>query len=160
MTEAAIIRSAAPSDSVSLSDLAYRSKAFWGYPADFMEACRAELSVSVADIENAELVYFVAELCGEIIGYYALRRMSAIEFDLEALFVEPQHIGRGIGRHLMEHAKNHARRIGASSLLIQGDPHAESFYRAAGGKLVGERESDSIKGRYLPEFRIDLSGSA
>jgi len=159
MTEELNIRPAVASDSETLSDLAYRSKAYWGYATDFMEACREELSVSVTDIANPERSYFVAELRDVVVGFYALERLSASESELEAMFVAPQHIGQGIGRRLIEHAKIHARQNGAASLLIQGDPNAMSFYRAAGGILVGERESDSIQGRYLPEFRIDVSSS-
>ena len=33
-----------------LSDLAFRSKAHWGYSPEFMEACREELRVAVAAI--------------------------------------------------------------------------------------------------------------
>jgi GNAT superfamily N-acetyltransferase len=83
-------------------------------------------------------------------------RLSASELELEALFVEPGRIGQGIGRALIEHAKFTAAQVGASSLLIQGDPHAERFYRAAGGRLVGRRESASIPGRFLPVFVIPL----
>jgi GNAT superfamily N-acetyltransferase len=150
------IRPARTQESQLLSELAFRSKGYWGYSPEFMEACRAELAVSEADISSPRLHYVLAELAGEIVGYYALKRLSTDEYELEALFVEPRHIGQGIGRQLVEHAKSCARRSGAQSLLVQGDPHAAKFYRAAGGIQIGERESASIPGRYLPEFRIFL----
>ena len=40
------IRSARPEEAETLSALALRSKAYWGYPADFMEACREELTLT------------------------------------------------------------------------------------------------------------------
>lgn len=156
MTESIAIRPARSEESQLLSELAFRSKAYWGYSPEFMAACRAELSVSEADIASPRRHYVLAESDGNILGYYALERLSAIEYELEALFVEPQHIGQGIGRQLIEHAKSYARGIGARSLLIQGDPNAERFYIAAGGCRIGERESGSIPGRCLPEFRIVL----
>ena len=131
-----------------------RSKAHWGYSAEFMEACRQELAVSESKLSNKHFHYAVAENQGEIVGYYALERLSGEEFELEALFVEPKHIGSGVGRALIGHAKNRAAANGGRTLIIQGDPHAEKFYRAAGGKRTGERESASIPGRFLPVFSI------
>ena len=123
-----------------------------------MEACRAELSVSAMDIASRVCQYFVAESRGDVLGYYALRRLSPEKHELEALFVDPQSIGQGVGRKLIEHAKRYAQTDGARFLLIQGDPNATDFYRAAGAVQVGERESESIPGRYLPEFTISLGG--
>jgi N-acetylglutamate synthase-like GNAT family acetyltransferase len=156
MTDDLTIRPARSQERGILSDLAFRSKASWGYSPEFMEACRAELSISEEDIARPDRHYVLAETNRETLGYYALERLSTDEYELEALFVEPQHIGHGVGKRLMQHAKLHARGAGARSLLIQGDPNAADFYRAAGGVQIGERESDSIPGRYLPEFRIPL----
>jgi GNAT superfamily N-acetyltransferase len=89
--------------------------------------------------------------------HYALEQLSPTEVELEALFVRPFFIGKGYGRALMEHAKHKAAEMGATSLIIQGDPNAERFYQAAGGKLVGKRKSESIRGRLLPVFEIDLA---
>lgn len=150
------IRAAQSKECEILSDLAFRSKASWGYSPEFMEACRAELSVSAEDIASPHCHYVLAEANRQILGYYALESRSTDEYELAALFVEPKFIGQGVGRRLIEHAKFHARKYRARSLLIQGDPNATDFYRAAGGVQIGERESDSIPGRYLPEFRISL----
>ena len=48
--DAIIIRRAARHEAGALSRLAMRSKASWGYDADFMERCRPELTVSEAHI--------------------------------------------------------------------------------------------------------------
>ena len=42
-------------------------------------------------------------------------------------------------------------------MIIQGDPNAKNFYLKVGAKLIGERESASIPGRYLPVFIINLT---
>ena len=42
-------------------------------------------------------------------------------------------------------------------MLIQGDPHAEGFYRSIGARRIGTRLSESIPGRELPLFSIDLT---
>jgi GNAT superfamily N-acetyltransferase len=133
-----------------------RSKAYWGYTEEFMLACRDELSHSPEQIEAPDFLFKVAEVAGAVAAFYALARISSPDVELEALFVEPDHIARGIGRALIEDAKKTAASLGAKRLVIQGDPHAERFYRAAGGTVTGERESSSIPGRFLPVFTIEL----
>jgi GNAT superfamily N-acetyltransferase len=156
MIDSIAIRLAKSRESQLLSDLAFRSKAYWGYSPEFMAACRAEISISEGDISNPHRHYVLAESKGKIVGYYAIECLSADKYELAALFVEPQYIRKGIGRKLIEHAKSYTRNQGARSLLIQGDPNATDFYIAAGGVQIGERESDSIPGRYLPVFTISL----
>lgn len=150
----ATLRRAKPGEAGALSELALRSKAHWGYPEDFMAACRDELTLTERDLERAPT--FVAEAAGERVGFYALERLSASEVELAFLFVEPRAIGRGHGRALIEHAKGRARALGYTTMVIQGDPHAERFYRAAGGRRVGEQESLSIPGRMLTLFHLDV----
>lgn len=152
-----IIRPAEPAEAGLLTDLARRSKAYWGYSPEFMLACQEELTYTAGDIESSALQFAVAEVNGSCIGFYALLQLTKDEIELEALFVEPAHIGKGYGRELIEHAKAAAAARGASRLIVQGDPNAERFYQAAGGVVVGQRESNSIAGRYLPLYVIALS---
>ena len=154
-----IIRDAEPSEADLLTTLARRSKASWGYSPEFMLACQDELTYTSEEIESPAYCFVVAEVTGRCVGFYALVRLTQDETELEALFVEPAHIGKGYGRELIEHAKAAAAANGASRLIIQGDPNAARFYEAAGGVVIGQRESDSIQGRYLPLYAIDLAGA-
>lgn len=151
-----IIRQACPEEAALLSQLAVRSKAYWGYSADFMAACIAELSVSKADIDSDHFHCRVAVLDQEIVGFSVLENFSGDEIELGALFVDPDHIGSGIGKTLFESAKQQAVALGARKLNIQGDPHAERFYLAAGAVLTGEKPSGSIAGRFLPTYQAVL----
>ena len=137
-----------------MTALALRSKAYWGYSKQFIEACRVELTYDAGHLRSN--VVRVVEVGDRIIGFYSLERISETEAELCAMFVEPDHIGRGFGRALISHAKATARELGFASILIQGDPHAAAFYRAAGGVPCGEADSRSIPGRALPLFRIHL----
>lgn len=150
------IRKAMRSESAILSNLAFDSKSYWGYSAEFMDQCRDELAVSERDLCSPELLYRVCENDGEILGFYAIAPVSDHEAELDALFVKPGSIGQGIGKALISHAVSLARGNGFKALVIQGDPHAEPFYLAAGAERIGQRESGSIKGRYLPLFRLHL----
>lgn len=151
-----MIREAWPAEAAALTALALRSKAHWGYPEAFMEACREELTISAEDLHAEHLSYRVMEQAGAMVGFYCLERLGRGQFELEALFVEPDFIGQGCGRALLAHALALATALDGSSVLIQGDPHAEAFYRAAGGEQIGTRPSGSIPGRELPLFRISL----
>lgn len=151
-----LIRPAHASEATALSELALRSKAHWGYSSEFLEAVRAELSYDEKQLRSERMRFFVLESAGRPVGFYALEHRSGPEVELDSLFVEPEHIGKGFGRSLIEHAKSVAATMGAAKLIIQGDPYAERFYLAAGAIRTGTRESGSIPGRFLPTFAIHL----
>lgn len=150
------IRAARASEAEALSALAFRSKAYWGYPDDFMQACREELTYTPEQLAASPIYFAVAEHRGTIAGFYALAAMDDDAVELEALFVEPEWIGAGIGRGLLAHARERARQLGRSRMVVQSDPHAEAFYVQAGGVAVGTRESASIPGRRLKLFAMAL----
>ena len=158
MSGSFVIRPADENDVSPLAGLALRSKAHWGYSAEFLQACRLELSVAPEEAKAGNV--FVLEESGRLIGFYSLEAQSRRDVELGHLFVEPHEIGRGYGRALVEHAKSEARRRGYRTMIIQGDLHAEPFYVAAGAKLLGRRESASISGRDLPLLSISLVSDA
>jgi len=147
------LRRARAEDVVNLTALALRSKAHWGYSDAFMAACHAELAVCEEDLARRR--YVVVEDAG-VRGFYGLDPVDGSAAELDSLFVEPDSIGRGYGRALMQDALQAARAAGARRLIIQADPNAVEFYRAAGAVVVGERASASIPGRTLPLLEIEL----
>ena len=151
----ATIRRARPEEASALSALAWRSKAHWGYDAAFLEACRADLTLSVHDVATS-LVYVLDDEQG-VAGFYRLRGRGD-DAELADLFVAPEAIGRGHGRRLWEHAVATARRLGYRRLVLQSDPHAEGFYRAMGAERAGESPSTVFPGRRLPLMRYRLEG--
>jgi len=154
-----VIRPAETEQADALSQLAMRSKAHWGYSKEFIDACAAELRVEAAALNANGYWCFVASQNNSMLGYYALQQESPTHFELEALFVEPAEIGRGIGRKLVEHALKQVSVADGKVLIIQGDPNAAAFYLAVGAREVGKRESGSIPGRFLPVFEIDVQQS-
>lgn len=156
MTTSIALRCAVPEEASFLSSLSLRSKAHWGYSEDFIKSCVEELTFTPGQLENDDFNFVVAQTDQAIVGFYATKRLTLTQFELEALFVEPKHIGFGIGRQLIEHALDSIRTSNGAVLRIQGDPNAENFYIAAGGRKIGSKESGSIPGRYLPLFEISL----
>ncbi|RZV38879.1 MAG: N-acetyltransferase [Chromatiales bacterium] len=154
MPDSIAIRDAVPNEAAYLSALALRSKAHWGYSREFIRECENELTYQPSQIEDDNAHFVVAQRGSEIVGFYALEVVSARQFELVALFVEPEHIGDGVGRDLMKHALDNAAARSGQSILIQGDPNAERFYLAAGATQIGTRESGSVSGRFLPLFEV------
>ena len=159
MSKSLRIREAFPQEANLLSCLALRSKAHWGYSEDFLDACRSELTVDASRLGTDDYQCFAAVHGDSIVGFYTLQSISAGSHELEALFVEPEHIGSGVGRLLIQHALRRLSERGMERLIIQGDPHATEFYVAVGARQVGTRESGSIPGRELPLFEIEIANS-
>ena len=149
------IRPARPGEEASLTELAMRSKAHWGYDDAFMAACRDELTIRPEHIERID----VADLDGEVVGMVRLEpgpsgRLSGQHGVIEDMFVDPAAIGTGVGGELFRHAVRRAAAEGMARLLIDADPNAEGFYAAMGAVRVGESPSGSIPGRMLPQLEL------
>ena len=150
------IRRARPVESPVISDLAFRSKAHWGYDQEFLESCREDLTLSPREVTDKPVYVLVGD-DGTIAGFYSLDPAEDGRVELDDLFVDPTFIGKGGGRRLWEHAVAKARDLGFRELIIQSDPHAEGFYRAMGAVGAGERESTVTPGRMLPLLSFALA---
>lgn len=152
MTDTHRIRAATPQDAAMLSELAFRSKAVWGYDAAFMAASRDDLTLRPADIAAA--VVRVAERDDRALGFYRLCLHADEDAELLDLFVAPEAIRQGVGRWLWRDAVALARADGSTALRFQSDPHAEPFYLARGAIRIGESPSTVFAGRMLPLMRF------
>ncbi|NIR44859.1 MAG: GNAT family N-acetyltransferase [Gemmatimonadetes bacterium] len=141
------VRRARAAEAAELSELALRSKAHWGYDAEFLEACRPELTLTPELIEQQDV--YVLENGGRIVGFYSLVPWKS-EIELCHFFVDPPAIGRGVGRQLWDDAVERARARGHRRFLIQSDPNAEGFYRKLGAERIGLVPSQARPGRDLP----------
>lgn len=156
-----VIREATAEDCPTLTELCMRSKANWGYDADFMEKCRDGLSVTPEKLRK--WATRVAETKDGILLGVAATKMSSSstgrEAVLDLLFVEPEYMGMGIGSLLLRNIMAVLRREGISLLWILSDPNALGFYQKMAAIYAGSRPSDAIAGRELPQLKLftDLS---
>lgn len=142
-------------DASTLSEIAWAAKAFWGYPSEWMEQWRHQLTITTNFIATHET--FVAKIDHEIVAFHALLQ-SPRSMRLEHLWVRPTRMGQGIGRALFRHAAQRAAALGASTLTIEGDPHAAPFYRRMGAVPAGHSTTEYEYGsRKLPLFVFDLT---
>jgi GNAT superfamily N-acetyltransferase len=149
------LRPARPDEAAALTELAVQSKAHWGYSTEFIDACRDELTVEREHLDAGLVV--VAELDGVIAGFSTLVGEPPVA-EIEALFVEPAHIGTGagVGTMLFRALCATARDRRCTRLLIEAEPFAAGFYEHLGAVRIGERASGSIPGRTLPLFELAL----
>ncbi len=150
-----IIRPALPNENGLLSSLAMRSKSHWGYTSEMMNAFEDELKISKSSLMDENIYAFVGVVEWRILGFYLIEVINDV-VELDFLFIEPAYIGRGFGKTLLIHAKKYAKKLGAKSIEVMSDPNAKAFFLNAGGILVGEQESNTISGRYLPLITINI----
>ena len=148
------IRAARGDEAGLLSELALRSKAYWGYDETFLADCRDELTLRPSGIDRRRTV--VAERDGRVIGFATLQGEPPAG-ELGMLFVDPSVIGNGVGRLLFDHVAATARGLGFRRLTLDADPNAEPFYLAMGATRTGTVPSGSIPGRELPRMAVPLT---
>jgi GNAT superfamily N-acetyltransferase len=147
------LRPARTDEASLLTELCLRSKAVWGYDEAFMRACRAELTLTVADFTTSSLQ--VAVEADDVIGM-AQVVVDGEAADLARLFIAPSTLRGGAGRKLFEWAVAEARSRGARWMWIEADPDAAPFYRRMGAVDDGVAPSGSIPGRVLPRLKLML----
>ncbi len=148
------LREARPGDADRLTEIAMEAKASWGYSAEFMEACRAELTITPRRIQDERMV--VAEAMeGDLVGFVSVS-IEGGAADVADLFVVTAAQAVGVGRGLWDAACDIARRAGCSQLTVDADPHAVAWYEGRGAVRVGEAPSGSIPGRMLPLLELTL----
>jgi len=147
------IRRAQPEEAQLLTDIFWRSKAYWGYDAAFMQRIMGNMCIKQEQIVN-EWVYVIEDAAGQVAGFYQLCRADH-GLHLEDLFIEPEAIGKGYGRQLFDHAVELARELGYNRFTLESDPNAENFYLKMGCVRTGQHES-LIPGRYIPHMEYHL----
>lgn len=154
----AVLRPATPDEAGLLSELALRSKAYWGYSPDFLAACRAALTVDPADCDGSSVR--VAARGDQVLGYWHLTATDdPVKGELADLFVDPQAIGTGVGRLLLTDAMAHARARGWQTLELDADPNAEAFYQHQGAERIGLTASTVTPGRSLPRMSFPVTAA-
>ena len=148
------IRPAGTDEARVLSQIAVSSKGYWGYPERWMEIWKPQLTFSPEYFETNES-WFV-EVDGSKAGFYTLQEKNGNAW-LENLWVLPEYIEQGIGRHLFLHAISRSRLKGYLILQLEADPNAVGFYEKMGMYKIGEQKYE-VEGlpRILPIMEMKL----
>ena len=145
---------AAISDHIILSEITKSSKAYWGYSTEQMALWDEELTITPTYIEQNMVYKFMQDK--NPIAYYSLIKISATIIKLDNLFVIPQHIGKGVGKILLDDILIRSVNMGFNEIILDADPNAYLFYKKNGFKIIGQKET-SIKNRYLQVMQKKLT---
>lgn len=156
-----MIRPAKQEEAEILTKISFESKGYWDYPPEYFEIWDNELTINPEYMENNKV--FVYELDGCIVGYYSIVELpedievSGIKIEkgfwLEHMFLQPMHIGKGIGSRMFHHMRKKCKAEGINKLGILADPNSKGFYEKMGCEYLGEFSS-TIKNRTTPYLRL------
>ena len=126
-----------------INRLIARSKAHWDWAPEYLAAALPLMVVTPA--------YLRENICLEVsVGEGVVGFVSVVEAPdrrlLDNLWIEPEHIGKGIGRFACEHLFDLARSRLWIDLTTLPDPPAEGFYRRMGFCDTGERVESRVPG--------------
>jgi GNAT superfamily N-acetyltransferase len=142
-----MIRAARPDERSFLIALQRRASLMW--PED-REALIAEPdAIDLPADQIAEGHVFVLEAAHAVLGFAVVLQRDDGAAELDGLFVEPDHWGRGVGRQLVERAEEMARGRGAVSLNVVANRRALGFYLKCGFEAFGE-----VQTRFSPGVRM------
>jgi ribosomal protein S18 acetylase RimI-like enzyme len=150
------IRQAVPEDAELLTDLAYTTfwDAFHDHPKNAPHDLEAYMQEAFSvehirsELEDAESVFLVAEMNGELAGYAKLIFESTEPdiiaewpVELSRLYSHQKFLGRGVGQALMDACFARAKETGRDVIWLgvwEYNPRAQRFYEKNGFRLVGK----------------------
>jgi GNAT superfamily N-acetyltransferase len=146
-----VIRSPRPDEGERLREIAIASKQYWGYAREEVVRWASQGDFSPAGLLAKD--FFVADADGRAIAFSSL--VPGEPAVLDDLWVEPEWIGKGVGRRLFAAVADRAAELGASRLEWEAEPHAVGFYARLGACHLRD-SGPSVWGRILPVMGIDL----
>ena len=141
------------SDAKKLTEIALKSKAFWGYSDEQIKSWIKDLTVSEKMIQEMNAYKFVSN--HKTVGFYILNQPKENSIELEFLFVLPNYIRQGIGKRLLQHSFEKAKILNANTIQLLADPNAVPFYQSKGFVITDKKES-TIASRFLPVMQKNL----
>ncbi|MFC5672248.1 GNAT family N-acetyltransferase [Streptomyces incanus] len=117
---------------------------------------------------DRRVVNLVVDSGGKLLGWAALGpyrdgETRTEDAELYALYLRPQHIGRGVGRALLSAAVRYCAAAGHQRMylwVLEGNAPARRFYERAGFAADGAEEAFEVGEAVVPEVRYakDLRG--
>jgi GNAT superfamily N-acetyltransferase len=130
------IRKARLEEAASLSTIAIKAKAHWGYAKEQLELWEREfLTVSSEYIRDHHV--WVADIDTVAVGFSGVIIHDA-EAELDHLWILPDYIGQGVGKQLFLYTAQRIQEMGYSEMVFTSDPHADGFYRKLGAQRIGD----------------------
>lgn len=135
----AAIRDAAASEAGSLEALQRRSSDVWEEYREQLAAHPDAIELPQSYIDNG-WVRVAVDDHDTPIGFSVVIPGTGRSYELDGLFVEPGHMGDGVGRALVEDAAERASGRGAACLDVIAGP-AQGFYERVGFRVIGAADT-------------------
>src|SRR5918997_1535786 len=119
------IRAVKPDERDRLREIAVAAKSYWGYDLDRVRQWAAMGDYSPEGRRRKE--FYVADVDRKAVGWAATIAKGEV-FWLDDLWIEPEWMGKGIGKRLFLHAAERARQRGATRMEWEAERHALGFY--------------------------------
>ena len=149
-----LIRRVIPGEADVLTQIAISAKRYWNYPEQWMEIWIPQLTFGSEYFEVNES--WAAEMDGTPVAFYTWQDRNGIAW-IENLWVSAEHIGRGVGKQLFQHALIRSRESRYKIIQLESDPNARGFYEKMGMRKIGEHQAEvDGQARMIPVMEIEL----
>jgi GNAT superfamily N-acetyltransferase len=142
-----LIRDAEPTEAPALEALQRRSSDVWAEYRDQLAAHPDAIELPQAFIDNG-WVRVALDDDGMALGFSVVIPGEGRVHELDGLFVEPSHMGQGIGRALVEDAAARATASRGERIEVTAGP-AQGFYERVGFETIGMAQT-----RFGPAVRM------
>jgi GNAT superfamily N-acetyltransferase len=147
-----VVAPARPWQARRLTEIAFEAKRHWGYPEAWIRLWWDELVVEPQYLR--EQAAHVAMRAERIVGWIGASPVSG-HWGLDHMWVEPAHMGLGVGAALLARVRVDLTARGVRSLAIVSDPNAGGFYERQGALRIGDAAS-APAGRRIPVYTLAL----
>ena len=131
------LRDAEPGEAVEIASLHRRASYVWPRDRVLLEAHPELLQPQHEAIAQGR-VRVAVDPRGRLLGFSTVLPPAAGVVELDSLFVEPDAMGVGVGRALVEDAAARAAALGAHAGDVTANDNAVGFYERAGFRITGE----------------------
>jgi GNAT superfamily N-acetyltransferase len=150
-TAVARIRDARTAERRALEDLQRRSASVSAEDRAVLEAHPDAVVVPAGAIAERRL-RVVVDGEDRVLGFSLVLPVTVGERELDGLFVEPDAMGRGLGRLLVADVVTRARADGARRLFVVSGLGARGFYERLGFTLL-----DAVPTQFGPALQLQLT---
>ena len=147
------IRDAQPDEALALEALHRRSSDVWDEDRAYLKAHPDAIEPPHQAIVEGR-VRVAVDAAGRCIGFSVVILVEDGTCELDDLFVEPDSMGAGVGRLLVEDVAARATAAGANRVNVTANPRAVGFYERLGFQVTGEASTRFAR---APRMSLDLS---
>ena len=140
-------------DCPTLTKISKAAKAYWGYTQEWLDLWEEDLTITPQLMEKDRIYKLVKG--DEILGFCVISEQEGV-LEIEHLWIRPEHIGKGLGKFLLQKVLDQVITKSHVTLSVIADPNATGFYEKFGLKTVKYIPSQPT-GRKLPLMQLPLN---